>query len=166
MLEMLTKKRNKKRKGFTLVELIVVIAILGILMMIAVPRFQGFREQSAIKADQATGATIGKAAELYYLNNTTAVDKAGSKVKLSNLQGGNALIDNDLALQSDKYGGTNKNKKLKDTHINITITDGKAKITIPDSTVADADEEQLYPIPAEADETNTGGTGEESGNGS
>jgi prepilin-type N-terminal cleavage/methylation domain-containing protein len=34
---------NEKNKGFTIIELIVVIAILGIISAIAVPRFVGYR---------------------------------------------------------------------------------------------------------------------------
>ena len=58
--------RKMKRKGFTLIEMVIVIAILGILIAIAVPRFAGFRGRAQDSADKATAATIGKAAELYY----------------------------------------------------------------------------------------------------
>lgn len=44
MFRMLEKKRNQK--GFTLIELIVVIGIIGILVAIALPRFQNSQATS------------------------------------------------------------------------------------------------------------------------
>lgn len=63
------KKRNKK--GFTLVELVVVIAILGLLAAIAVPRLGKFKEDARLKANNATAAVIGRAAEIYIASQDT-----------------------------------------------------------------------------------------------
>ncbi|SHI69102.1 MSHA pilin protein MshA [Dethiosulfatibacter aminovorans DSM 17477] len=70
MFKWINKLKNKK--GFTLIELIVVLAVLGIIALIAIPRFLSVQEQAKIDADYGTAAGIAKAAELYYVQAGTA----------------------------------------------------------------------------------------------
>lgn len=60
MLQFLLKKIHN-RKGFTLIELVVVITILGILALIAVPRLGGFTSDAKDSAALATERTIKSA---------------------------------------------------------------------------------------------------------
>lgn len=53
---------DKKSDGFTLIELILVIAILGIIAAIAVPRFTGFKSM----AEESVCATNRKTVERMY----------------------------------------------------------------------------------------------------
>jgi len=62
-LELLRKLRQRKglAKGFTLVELMIVVAIVGILSAVAIPQFLGAR--SAAQAGAAIGEKVGLAKE-------------------------------------------------------------------------------------------------------
>lgn len=55
----------KSKKGFTLVELIIVIAILGIIALIAVPSLTGVQKRSQVNADVRTAEQIGKAVRVW-----------------------------------------------------------------------------------------------------
>lgn len=51
-------KMAKGNKGFTLVEIIVVLAIIGVLALILVPRFAGYTKSAGDASDKATAKTI------------------------------------------------------------------------------------------------------------
>ena len=67
------KKRNQRRRGFTLIELMIVIAIIGVLAAIAVPNFRRARERANQRACYANQKTIAGALEMYNLDNNTSV---------------------------------------------------------------------------------------------
>lgn len=57
-------KNLKNKKGFTLVELIVVIAILGILALFLVPSFQGYSQDAKKQVAQGNARTVWEAAKI------------------------------------------------------------------------------------------------------
>lgn len=62
---------KKNNKGFTLVELIVVIAILGVLMAVLVPQYIQYVEKSRIGTDESTIGEIAHVMELASSGNET-----------------------------------------------------------------------------------------------
>lgn len=62
-------KWNEKRKGFTLVELVIVIAILGILALYALPKYQGIIKEARSSEAKAQLGSVRSALGIYYAKN-------------------------------------------------------------------------------------------------
>jgi type IV pilus assembly protein PilA len=63
---MLTKMMRKDQRGFTLIELMIVIAIIGILAAIAIPQFSAYRKRGFNAAAESDLRNVMTAQEAYY----------------------------------------------------------------------------------------------------
>jgi type IV pilus assembly protein PilA len=62
----LSKKMNKQAKGFTLIELMIVVAIIGILAAIALPAYQDFTKRGHVTEGMGLAAAAKTAVVEYY----------------------------------------------------------------------------------------------------
>ena len=68
------KRIMKKRKGFTLIEMVIVITIIGILSSIAVTKYSKIQENAKKNADYATAANLATAAMISINDGEQNVD--------------------------------------------------------------------------------------------
>lgn len=81
------KRTIKRRKGFMLLELIIVVAIIGILAAVAIPNLVGMTDEAKVAKIQSDLSTIGTAMEVYH------VKKGGAyPANLSVLEGDNGYL--------------------------------------------------------------------------
>lgn len=71
-MDWMNKKNKKKEGGFTLVELMVVVAIIAILAAVAVPQFSSSADKAKLAKEQADIQTITSAAELYMIERNVS----------------------------------------------------------------------------------------------
>jgi prepilin-type N-terminal cleavage/methylation domain-containing protein len=60
----------KSKKGFTLIELMIVVAIIGILAAVAIPKFAQMLEKAREGATKGNAGAIKSAVSIYYGDNT------------------------------------------------------------------------------------------------
>ena len=66
------------RKSFSLIELLIVIAVIAILIGIALPRFKGMRDEGNIAKAKGELRTLQTAIESYYIHNDNAYPATGA----------------------------------------------------------------------------------------
>jgi prepilin-type N-terminal cleavage/methylation domain-containing protein len=64
-------KLRKNKKGFTLIEVLLIVVILGIIAAIAVPRLMSSRTEAQMLSCRSNVANINTAIEKYYFDHNT-----------------------------------------------------------------------------------------------
>ncbi|MDD2671461.1 MAG: prepilin-type N-terminal cleavage/methylation domain-containing protein [Syntrophales bacterium] len=103
----------KNSSGFTLVEMLIVIIILGILAMVVVPQFSVSQDDTKISTLKTNLSAMRSAIELYYQQHNNkypgAVKTDGSGAATSDAEAKTAALDQ-LTLYSDAAGKTNASR--------------------------------------------------------
>ena len=80
---MMAKFARNARKGFTLVEIMIVVLIIGILLAIAIPSYLKFRDRANESAAKANVRASIPGLEAYYADNNTYVGMTLANIQAS-----------------------------------------------------------------------------------
>lgn len=144
MLKWFNKNKEKKNKGFTLVELIIVVAILAILVGLLAPQYTKYVDKSRKSADVSNLEEMVKAFQVACADLETGVEDGSYVIEISttgttfnkgeNAVGG-ALLTNMNATLGASWKTTkikSKNWKVGDgtNHVQATCTVTKGAVSV------------------------------------
>lgn len=117
------RRRLSESAGFTLVELIVVIAVLGILAGIAVPRLTGVQDKANISAGESSLSTIKNYANMYFSEYGTTTSPGLDTIV-------SEYSDNSVdEILSDGWNISNSSMTVE-SDTDITISNGTTSLTL------------------------------------
>lgn len=148
MFKIFKKKLNKK--GFTLVELVVVIAIIGILAGFAVPKFLGFQESARLNSDVSTAKQIADITSVLVSQDKIALPDSTAKTKSITIKSTTVASDATDAKDEEKIVAKmqnvptlkSKNGKTKDI---VLVIDENGTIKVYGNAKTDETKDILYP---------------------
>ena len=100
------KATSRPNQGFTLVEIMIVVVIIGLLAAMAIPAFQKVRQSSQDKAVLNNARQLSAAADQYFLENGVSMVTQGSLVGATNYVKALNLVANETYPDSYTQGIT------------------------------------------------------------
>ena len=132
---MISKLLKKNEKGFTLMEMLIVVAIIAVLIAIAIPTFNASLNKANIRSgyatvmatvltdDQADEKITAAASVVYWLNEDGSVNK--DTVSTTSAYSCAGKTSSDISIAGTDAIGWQKNDNIKYTY---TYADGKIAI--------------------------------------
>ena len=124
------KRQRLDEKGFTMVELVIVVAIMGIIGAVLVPSFGNMTSKAKLTSDISTVKTLQRTAEVY-------------KAEKGTWPTGTTLSTLNATLESGNYIKEGATLQIAGADIKVDATNNKIQLKVPDTSI-DTDLQQAF----------------------